>query len=158
MPLGCIICTALIVSRPLVYPYANGNFGHSRVVSIYYSVGLLSLLASTNRAIPTSLRTWSERQCRASRFLFVFIVLIYNTLGCRSPRPLANGCYGYRSRHIGGLYLPILSRPIDHPAQRPHHEQGGRATAQYLLGNLRLCPSGRWLRLSFPHIPSSYHW
>ena len=77
MPLGCIVCTALIVSQPLVYPYTNGNFGHSRVVSIYYSVGLLSLLASTNRAIPTSLRTWSERQCRASRFLFVFIVLIY---------------------------------------------------------------------------------
>ena len=32
--LGCSICTALIVSRPLVYPYANGNFGHSRVLYI----------------------------------------------------------------------------------------------------------------------------
>ena len=29
-----VICTALIVSRPLVYSYANGNFGHSRVVDI----------------------------------------------------------------------------------------------------------------------------
>lgn len=37
MPLGCIVCTALIVSRPLVYPYANGNFGHSGVVSISYT-------------------------------------------------------------------------------------------------------------------------
>ncbi len=36
MPLGCIVCTALIVSRPLVYPYTNGNFGHSKGVSILY--------------------------------------------------------------------------------------------------------------------------
>ena len=46
MPLGCIICTALIVSRPLVYPYTNGNFGHSRVVGIYYSVGLSLVVRS----------------------------------------------------------------------------------------------------------------
>ena len=36
MPLGCIVCTALIVSQPLVYPYTNGNFGHIGVVSISY--------------------------------------------------------------------------------------------------------------------------
>ena len=34
-----VIYTALIVSRPLVYPYANGNFGHSRVVSIHTAWG-----------------------------------------------------------------------------------------------------------------------
>ena len=61
-----------------MYPYANGNFGHIGVVSISYTAwGFLSLLVPTNRAIPTSLKEWSERQCRASRFLFVFIVLIY---------------------------------------------------------------------------------
>ena len=54
---------------------------------IHIAWGFLSLLVPTNRAIPTSLKEWSERQCRASRFLFVFIVLIYITLGCRSPRP-----------------------------------------------------------------------
>ena len=34
-PLVVFVCTALIVSKPLVYPYTNGNFGHSWVVSIY---------------------------------------------------------------------------------------------------------------------------
>ena len=37
MPLGCIVCTALIVSQPLVYPYTNGNFGHIKGVSISYT-------------------------------------------------------------------------------------------------------------------------
>ena len=47
MPLGCIVCTALIVSRPLVYPYANGNFGHIEVVSIYLQRGA-SLVARSD--------------------------------------------------------------------------------------------------------------
>ena len=34
-----VIYTALIVSRPLVYPYTNGNFGHNRVVSIHTAWG-----------------------------------------------------------------------------------------------------------------------
>ena len=34
-----VLYTALIVSKPLVYPYANGNFRHSRVVGIYVQRG-----------------------------------------------------------------------------------------------------------------------
>ena len=44
MSLGCIVCTALIVSKPLVYPYTNGNFGHIGLLVYTYSVGL-SLVA-----------------------------------------------------------------------------------------------------------------
>ena len=106
------------------------TLGTSGLLVYTYSVGsfLLLFCFSTFRLARAS-RSRSKQQGRTSRFLFVFIVLIYITLGCRSPRPLANGCYGYRSRHIGGLHLPALSRPIDHLAQRSHHEQGGRATA-----------------------------
>ena len=51
MPLGCIVCTALIVSKPLVYPYANGNFGHSRVVGIYIQRGASLVVVSFVQAI-----------------------------------------------------------------------------------------------------------
>jgi hypothetical protein len=70
------ICTALIVSQPLVYPYANGNFGHSRVVSISYTAwGFSCCSFLQDKAILRCHRAWSERQCRASRFLFVFTLL-----------------------------------------------------------------------------------
>ena len=46
MSLGCIVCTALIVSKPLVYPYTNGNFGHIGLLVYTYSVGLLLLFVS----------------------------------------------------------------------------------------------------------------
>ena len=73
MSLGCIVCTALIVSKPLVYPYTNGNFGHRRVVSIYLQRGaslVVRFICTGN--LRTSGYETSKQQCRASRFLFVF--------------------------------------------------------------------------------------
>ena len=51
----------LIVSRPLVYSYANGNFGHSRVVSIPTAWGFLLLFVPTYK-VCEDLGAWSERQ------------------------------------------------------------------------------------------------
>ena len=65
-----VIYTALIVSRPLVYPYTNGNFGHSRVVDIPAAWGF---------CIARFYRTWrfsgaSERGASDSAGLHAFFV------------------------------------------------------------------------------------
>ena len=72
MPLGCIVCTALIVSRPLVYPYANGNFGHCRVVGIHTAWG--SLVARSDRQGNAKA---SERGASDSAGLHVFFVSLF---------------------------------------------------------------------------------
>ena len=52
------------------------TLGTVGVLYIVYGVGLLSLLVSTYRGIAKAFKPWSERQCRASRFLFVFMSVI----------------------------------------------------------------------------------
>ena len=71
-----VIYTALIVSRPLVYSYANGNFGHSRVVDIPTAWGF---------CIARFYRTWrfsgaSERGASDSAGLHVFFLCLHITL------------------------------------------------------------------------------
>ena len=75
---------------------------------IHIGVGL-ALLVSITMGTWKGLRTWSERQCRASRFFYVLIVnLITNTDGRRSPRP-HNGNY-FPAKILTRTYVDTSSK------------------------------------------------
>ena len=73
MPLGCIYVQPSLCQGHWCTRTPMATLGTAWVLVYTYSVGLLLLFVLLAKA-SDSLRVWSERQCRASRFLFVFIV------------------------------------------------------------------------------------
>ena len=88
MPLGCIVCTALIVSQPLVYPYTNGNFGHIGVVSISRIWRGASLVARFDKQ-GHSYEPQNVKRATVQGFTlsFCLYITLVETRGCCSPRP-----------------------------------------------------------------------
>ncbi len=78
VPWVCYIHT-LYALWPLVYLCTNGNFWYSWLfVHIAWAFSRCS--TSTNRGNAKAFKPWSERQCRASRFFYVFIQMINKRL------------------------------------------------------------------------------
>ena len=69
MPRGCVIYIPQIPYSHWCIPTPLATIGIEDLFT--YRRGAYALLVSTDRAILRSLRTWSERQCRASRFFCV---------------------------------------------------------------------------------------
>ncbi len=69
MPRGCVIYIPQVPVWPLVYPCIIGNYRYRGGV-IHTRVGLLRCSFLRRQAVQ-SLKVWSERQCRASRFFCV---------------------------------------------------------------------------------------
>ena len=82
-----VIYTALIVSKPLVYSYANGNFGHSRVVSVHTAWGfdVARFDKQGNSYEPQGVERATVQGFTSLFCVFILPCLII--LGCCSPRP-----------------------------------------------------------------------
>ena len=87
MPLGCIVCTALIVSRPLVYSYANGNFGHIRVVSYRIWRGASLVARSDLQGNFQEPQNVERATVQGFTLSFCLYITLVETRGCCSPRP-----------------------------------------------------------------------
>ena len=59
MPLGCIYAI-FIVSKPLVYLYANGNFGRDRIVAIHIVWGFSLVACFDKQGNSQEPQRWSK--------------------------------------------------------------------------------------------------